>query len=206
MRPWTVIALAAAIVASGAIAQNKESYNLNAATEDLAVFHQLAREGVLKREDARSDLNFGARFDDADTDRDGVVTAAEMDRYIERTYGISSASAGASRAADAYRLHAATRDLEAFHQLARGGALKREDASADPVLGERFDDADANRDGVVTTQEMERYINQTYGIVSTLASGRSGSASAGSGNRAGPAAAGGAAEKSGSASAGSSAR
>jgi hypothetical protein len=183
MKLWTVTVLAAAIVTSGAIAQNKEAYNLNAATEDLEVFHRLARDGVLRREDARSDLNFGPRFDQADIDRDGVVTAAEMDRYIAATYGISSVSAGASRATDGYRLHAATRDLEAFLGLARGGALRREDAGAHPVLGRRFDDADTDHDGVITAREMDRYIEQTYGIVSTTAAAGSGSASVGSGTR-----------------------
>ena len=198
MRPWTVAALAAAIVASGAIAQNKESYNLEAATEDLAVFHRLARDGALRREDARSDLNFGARFDEADYDRDGVVTAVEMDKYIARTYGVSSASAGADKTADSYRLHAATRDLEAFHQLARGGVLRREEAGAHAVLGERFADLDADRDGRVTAPEMDRYIQRTYGIVSVTAAGKPGSASVGAG--------GAPAGKSGSASAGSSRR
>jgi hypothetical protein len=203
MRPWTVIALAAAVVASGAIAQNKEAYSLNAATEDLAVFHRLARDGALKREDVRSDVDFGARFDQVDLDRDGVVTAAEMDRYIAATYGIFSASAGASKTVDSYRRHAATRDLEAFHQLARGGSMRREDAAAHPFV-ERFDDADANRDGLITAQEMDRYILQSYGIAtSRVASRGSGSASIGSGQPASPA---GASGNSGSASAGSSRR
>ena len=173
--------LVAAAMAASAIAQDRDAYNLNAATADLAVFHQLARDGALKREDARSDLNFGPRFEQADFDRDGVVTAAEMDRYIRQTYGVSVASAGGGQ--DSYKLHAATRDLEAYHQLARGGALKREDAQAHPVFGPRFDEADLNRDGVVTAQEMDRYIRQTYGIVSTTAPGGSGSASTGSSAR-----------------------
>src|SRR5687767_13744463 len=94
MKHLTLTVLAAAVMASGALAQHKEDYNLNAATADLAVFHKLARDGVLRREDAQPDLNFGARFGEADFDRDGVVTAAEMDQYIRRTYEISSISAG----------------------------------------------------------------------------------------------------------------
>jgi hypothetical protein len=174
--------LVAAAMAASAMAQDRDAYNLNAATADLAVFHQLARDGALRREDARSDLNFGARFEQADFDRDGVVTTAEMDRYIQQTYGISASSVG-SGSADSYRLHAATRDLEAYHQLARGGALRREDAQAHPILGPRFDEADLNRDGVVTAQEMDRYIRRSYGIVSTTAPGGSGSASTGSSAR-----------------------
>jgi hypothetical protein len=119
---------------------------------------------------------------------------------------VHSVSAGSSYS-DEYLLHAATRDLEAFLQLARGGALTREDAQAHPVLGRRFDDADADRNGVITAQEMDRYVQRTYGIVSTLAAGKSGSAAVGSGrDPSSPATGGGAAGSSGSASAGGSAR
>jgi hypothetical protein len=178
MKPWTITLLAAAVAASGALAQHKEEYNLGAATADLASFHSLARDGVLKREDVQSDLNFGPRFGDADLDRDGVVTAAEMDRYIRQTYGLSSVTAG-NDAVEAYRRHAATRDLEAFHQLARGGKLRLEDAQAHPILGSRSHDADYNGDGVVTAPEMDRYIVQNYGILAST-SGGSRSASVGS--------------------------
>jgi hypothetical protein len=192
MKLWTVTMLAAAVVASGALAQHKEEYNLGAATADLAVFHKLARDGVLKREDAQSDLNFGARFGEADFDRDGAVTAAEMDRYIRQTYGLSSTTAG-NETVEAYRRHAATRDLEAFHQLARGGKLRLEDAQAHPVFGSRSYDADFNGDGVLTAEEMDRYVLQNYGVIASTAAGRSRSASVGSGKTG----------KSGSASAGS---
>lgn len=192
MKLWTVTLLAAAVVASGAIAQQKEEYNLNAATADLAVFHKLARDGVLKREDAQSDLNFGPRFAEADFDGNGVVTTAEMDKYIRQTYGVASISAG-NETVEAYRRHAATRDLEAFHQLARGGKLRLEDAQAHPVFGSRAHEADYNGDGVVTAQEMDRYVLQSYGVIAHTATGRSRSASVGS---SGPG-------KTGSASAGS---
>ena len=198
MKRWTFAVLAAAVVASGALAQHKEDYNLNAATADLAVFHKLARDGVLKREDAQSDLNFGARFGEADLDRDGVVTAAEMDRYVRQTYGLSSTTAG-NETVEAYRRHAATRDLEVFHRLSRGGVLRREDALANPGLGDRYYDVDYNGDGVVTAQEMERYVLQNYGVVASTPGGRSASvgssrvaksasasASAGSGRPASP--------------------
>ena len=200
MKLWTVTVLAAAVVASGALAQHKEDYNLGAATADLAVFHKLARDGVLKRDDVQSDLNFGPRFGEADFDRDGVVTAAEMDRYIRQTYDLSSTTAG-NETVEAYRRHAATRDLEAFHLLARGGAMRREDALAYPGFGDRFYDADFNGDGVVTAQEIDRYVLQNYGVVASTPAGRSasvgsskpaqsGSASAGSGRRAPAASAG----------------
>jgi len=197
MKYWTLTVLATAIAASGALAQDREAYNLKAATADLAVFHKHARDGVLKREDVRSDLDFGPRFDQVDFDRDGVVTAAEMDRYIRQTYDVSTRSAGGGPTEDTYRLYAATRDLEAFHQLARGGAVSREEAQAHPLLGPRFDEADYDRDGRVTAQEMDRYVREAHGVIAT-STRAPGSASVGSGA---PKPAG-----SGSASAGSSRR
>lgn len=194
MKYWTLTVLAAAVAASGAFAQDREAYNLKAATADLAVFHKHARDGVLKRADVQSDLDFGPRFDHADFDRDGVVTATEMDRYIRQTYDVSASSAGTGTT-DAYRLHAATRDLEAFHQLARGGAVSREEAQAHPLLGPRFDEADYDRDGRITAQEMDRYVREAHGVIAT-STRAPGSASVGSG-RSTPAG-------SGSASAGSS--
>jgi Ca2+-binding EF-hand superfamily protein len=186
MKRWitrwiTTTALAAAFLAGGAMAQeDREAYNLRAATADMAVFHQFARDGVLRREDVQGNISFAPRFVDADSDQDGVVTAAEMGRYIQRTYGITSS---ASEAEDAYRRHAANRDLEAFQQLARGGTVKREDAYAHSYFGPRFDEADVNADGVLTAQEMENYIRQRYGVVAHTATGKPGSASAGSGRR-----------------------
>jgi Ca2+-binding EF-hand superfamily protein len=193
MRHWTSILLAAALSAAGANAQDRETYNLNAATADLAVFHRLARDGVLRREDARSEVGFASRFDDADRDRDGVVTAAEMRSYVEQAYGVVASGAGAE---EGYRRHAATRDLEAFQQLAQGGSVKRAEAQEHPIFGPRFDEADLNADGVVTAQEMERYVLQRYGIVARSGAARSGPASVGSSRPA----------QSGSASAGSSSR
>jgi hypothetical protein len=173
--------LAAVFVAGGAMAQDdREAYNLRGATADMAVFHQHARDGVMRREDVQGNVSFAPRFADADSDQDGVVTAAEMGRYIQRTYGITSS---ASESEDGYRRHAATRDLEAFQQLARGGSVKREDAYAHAFFGPRFDEADANADGVLTAQEMENYIRQSYGVVAHTPGGKSGSASAGSGRR-----------------------
>ena len=55
---------------------DEASYNQRAAQTDLSLFRELDRAatGLLAREDAQSDLNLGPRFDDIDTNRDGVVT------------------------------------------------------------------------------------------------------------------------------------
>lgn len=88
--------VAGAVFAAGAAATEIDAYYLRAATEDLAVFHQLARDGALTRADVQADLNFGPRFEDADVNRDGVVTAEEMHAYVERAYGIAVSSSTGS--------------------------------------------------------------------------------------------------------------
>ena len=64
-----------------------------------------------------------------------------------------------------YNLRAAQTDMTLFRELDRGGTgfLRKEDTAGDLRLGPRFDDIDINRDGIATLQEMQRYIDQTYG-------------------------------------------
>ena len=89
------IAIAAMLAAfsASAAADDRADYNRRAAAADEAAFRQLDldRDGMLTRDEARADLNFGPRFDDVDINRDGVITSDEMRRYLEQTYGISVA-------------------------------------------------------------------------------------------------------------------
>jgi hypothetical protein len=77
---------------------DEASYKQRAAQADMAMFRELDRvgKGFIAREDTRGDLNLGPRFDDIDTNRDGIVTLQEMQVYIEKTYGVLSASGGES--------------------------------------------------------------------------------------------------------------
>lgn len=96
MRVHTPLFLLGMIAAACAGATDRDDYNLRGATEDLAIFHEHARDGVLYREAVLADLNFGPRFDDADVNRDGQVTAGEMSAYLEQAYGVrASSSTGA---------------------------------------------------------------------------------------------------------------
>ena len=64
-----------------------------------------------------------------------------------------------------YNLRAAQSDMAQFRDLDRAGTglLRREDTRGDLHLGPRFDDIDINRDGIVTPQEMQLYIERAYG-------------------------------------------
>jgi hypothetical protein len=68
------------------------AYYRRAAETDMALFRQLDldRNGSLTRSEVSGDLNLGPRFDDIDINRDGVVTAAEMQRYIEQRYPVAA--------------------------------------------------------------------------------------------------------------------
>ncbi|HKA46317.1 MAG TPA: hypothetical protein VKF40_30270 [Burkholderiales bacterium] len=89
MRMRIVVAALLAAFSSLTAADDKADYNRRAAAADAAAFTQLDRDGnrALTPDEVRSDLNFGPRFDDADVNRDGVITAEEMRRYLEQTYG-----------------------------------------------------------------------------------------------------------------------
>lgn len=65
-----------------------------------------------------------------------------------------------------FNRRAAEADLALLRQpdLNDDGYLTKDEAKGDLRLGPRFDDIDINRDGVITQQEMRRYIEQTYGV------------------------------------------
>ena len=98
----TVKLVAAILLAQCACAladDDRERYNLRAAQTDMALFRDLDRSGtgLLRREDTAGDLRLGPRFDDIDTNRDGIVTPQEMRLYIERTYGSLAAASREQR-------------------------------------------------------------------------------------------------------------
>ena len=66
-----------------------------------------------------------------------------------------------------YNQRAAQTDMALFRELNRAGngLLTKEDVRGDMRLGTRFDDIDTNRDEIVTLQEMQAYIEKTYGVI-----------------------------------------
>jgi hypothetical protein len=55
----------------------------------LALFQSLDRnaDGAVTRLEAQGDVNFLPRFNDMEVDMDGIVTTAELQRYLEQRYG-----------------------------------------------------------------------------------------------------------------------
>ena len=76
--------------AMSAGADDKTDYNRRAAANDLTLFHALDRngDGAVTRLEARGDINFLPRFDDMEVNMDGIITAAELHRYLEQQYGM----------------------------------------------------------------------------------------------------------------------
>ena len=76
--------------AMSANADDRSDYNRRAATRDLSLFHSLDRnaDGAVTRLEAQGDINFLPRFDDMEVDMNGVVTIAELHRYLEQRYGV----------------------------------------------------------------------------------------------------------------------
>ena len=67
---------------------------------------------------------------------------------------------------DDYNRRAAARDLALFQSLDRDvdGAVTRLEAKGDVNFLPRFDDMEVDMDGIVTLVEVQRYIEQQYGM------------------------------------------
>lgn len=77
------------------------------------------------------------------------------------------ASAAAADDRKAYSQRAAAHDAALFDSLDRNadGVVSREESHGDLDFGPRFADMDINRDDNVTRLELQRYIEQRYGVV-----------------------------------------
>ena len=82
-----VLLLACAMSAS---ADDRDDYNRRTAARDLSLFHSLDRngDGAVSRLEAQGDINFLPRFNDMEVDMDGIVTTAELNRYLELRYQV----------------------------------------------------------------------------------------------------------------------
>lgn len=76
-----------------------------------------------------------------------------------------STAALADARSDYYQRAAAT-DMASFRALDtdHDNSLTRAEVEGDNDFGPRFNDMDINRDGIVTLDELQRYIEQQYGV------------------------------------------
>lgn len=96
-----VVAMAAAVaclLVPTAFAGEAEDFAARSAQRDAALFFSLDLngDGRLTREEVGSNIEMRARFDEFDVDRDGVITTAELERYLRLRYGVDPAAAMAA--------------------------------------------------------------------------------------------------------------
>ena len=84
------VALGLLVVATAALGDDRSAYFQRRAEADLAAFKALDvnHRGFVTRQDVVGDNDFGPRFGDMDANGDGVVTQAELARYIHDRYGV----------------------------------------------------------------------------------------------------------------------
>lgn len=100
-------------------------------------------DGIVTREEAQVYPRLAARFDDADTNRDGHLDAAETEAARE-------AVRRQARAAIRERWKAADKDGD-------GAISQAEAAESMPGLAQRFGEFDANGDGKITRDELHNF-------------------------------------------------
>lgn len=84
---------------------------------------------------------------------------------IAAVVGVLSLAAAADDRED-YNRRAAQRDMALFQEFDRNhdGRLTPDEVRGILSLEARFDDIDINRDGAISLEEMQRYLEQTYGV------------------------------------------
>lgn len=106
-------------------------------------------DGFVSREEAQASKHMAAHFNEADTDRDGRLSAAEMQAY----HDTHQPKAGK-----------AAKTPKSFSKLDTNGdqVITRDEAAKSAKFLAAFDAADTDKDGRVTPQEAQAY-RQAHG-------------------------------------------
>ena len=88
---WLSVALAIVLASAPASAQGKAEHERRVATDLALLFTLLDRDAdrAVTRIEAAGDVNFLPLFPDIDINRDGVVTADELSRYLVLAHGVN---------------------------------------------------------------------------------------------------------------------
>jgi Ca2+-binding EF-hand superfamily protein len=88
------VSLAAALIGTQATAQDKAAYEQRniARYVDLFAWLDSDHDGAVSRLEASGDIDFTIVFDDMDINRDGIVTKAELDRFLTLRYAVAERS------------------------------------------------------------------------------------------------------------------
>lgn len=101
-------------------------------------------DGSISREEAQAHGKLASRFDSLDTDKNGSLSSAEMKAHKEQHVG----KPGKMDKADKPGKHVAGLDTNG-DQL-----ISREEAAKNPKMARHFDQADTNKDGQLSTDEI----------------------------------------------------
>lgn len=93
-------------------------------------------DGVISRDEAAAAPQLASRFDEADADKDGRVTPAELKNHA-KSHRLNNKGAGAFTKLDSNG----------------DGVVTRDEVAANPKLSRKFDAADMDHDGRVTADE-----------------------------------------------------
>ena len=82
------------------------------------------------------------------------------------TFGVVPSARAAEDPKADYDRRAAERFVSLFQSLDldRDGSVSLVEAQGDLTFGPAFDDMDINRDGIVTAAELQRFLQQRYGM------------------------------------------
>lgn len=86
-RQWTIVLLAAT-ASTVAFATDRDDYNQRSAERFQAMFAlaDVNHDRMVTRDEADGTIELVARFDDIDDNRDGIITTAELERFIAASY------------------------------------------------------------------------------------------------------------------------
>jgi Ca2+-binding EF-hand superfamily protein len=93
----------ALVVATGAAAQDRAAYDQRNVARYVEAFQALDRDrnDVITWSETQGDVDFTARFEALDVDRDGSVTRNELDRFLAMEHGLRAAGLPADHAPSA---------------------------------------------------------------------------------------------------------